>query len=159
MFELFAANPDLDRVVHLGAQAGVRWSLQAPFAYSAANVTGQLAILEAVRRAEAIAGHAYTLDYAEVERSLPAIDEAVAPSPVVGGGEFVTAFSDRPEVQAAQTFLSSPEFATAKASLGTWVSANSGVRRAWPSSRRAAARTSSKSGMRVMSSAAPVRAA
>lgn len=58
---------------------------------------------------------------------LPAIDEAIAPNPVVGGGEFVTAFADRPEVQAAQAFLSSPEFATAKASLGNWVSANSGV--------------------------------
>ena len=58
---------------------------------------------------------------------LPAVDEAIAPNPVVGGGEFVTAFADRPEVQAAQTFLSSPEFATAKAALGTWVSANSGV--------------------------------
>jgi alpha-glucoside transport system substrate-binding protein len=58
---------------------------------------------------------------------LPAIDDAVAPNPVVGGGEFVTAFSDRPEVAAAQTFLSSAEFATAKAALGTWVSANSGV--------------------------------
>jgi UDP-glucuronate 4-epimerase len=49
---VFAAHPDLDRVVHLGAQAGVRWSLEAPFAYTASNVTGQLAILEAVRRAE-----------------------------------------------------------------------------------------------------------
>ena len=58
---------------------------------------------------------------------LPAIDDAVAANPVVGGGEFVTAFADRPEVAAAQTFLSSAEFATAKAALGTWVSANSGV--------------------------------
>lgn len=58
---------------------------------------------------------------------LPAIDDAVAPNPVVGGGEFVTAFADRPEVAAAQTFLSSAEFATAKVALGTWVSANSGV--------------------------------
>lgn len=49
------------------------------------------------------------------------------PNPVMGGGEFVTAFSDRGEVQQVQTFLASPEFATAKASLGTWVSANSGV--------------------------------
>ena len=45
-------SPGVDRVVHLGAQAGVRWSLEAPFAYTAANVTGQLAILEAVRRSE-----------------------------------------------------------------------------------------------------------
>lgn len=58
---------------------------------------------------------------------LPAIDEAVAPQPVVGGGEFVAAFADRPEVAAVQTYLSSPEFATSKAALGTWVSANSGV--------------------------------
>ncbi|MFM1916765.1 MAG: hypothetical protein RJB01_280 [Actinomycetota bacterium] len=58
---------------------------------------------------------------------LPAIDEAVAPQPVVGGGEFVTAFSDRPEVAAVQTYLASPEFATNKVKLGTWVSANSGV--------------------------------
>jgi alpha-glucoside transport system substrate-binding protein len=50
------------------------------------------------------------------------------PNPVVGGGEFTTAFSDRPEVQAAQTYLSSPEYATARAAQpGGWVSANSGV--------------------------------
>lgn len=59
---------------------------------------------------------------------LPAIDETVAPTPIVGGGEFVTAFSDRAEVQAVQTYLSSPEWATSKVSLGGgWVSANSGV--------------------------------
>lgn len=57
---------------------------------------------------------------------LPQMSEEF-PNPVVGGGEFVTAFSDAPAVQAVQTFLSSPEFATAKVALGTWVSANSGV--------------------------------
>jgi UDP-glucuronate 4-epimerase len=55
---LFRANPGIDRVVHLGAQAGVRWSLEQPFAYTAANVTGQLAILEGIRRAEGRIGHA-----------------------------------------------------------------------------------------------------
>ncbi|WP_203074097.1 NAD-dependent epimerase/dehydratase family protein [Falsiroseomonas ponticola] len=54
---LFKADPAIDRVVHLGAQAGVRWSLEAPFAYTAANVTGHLAILEAVRRSEGRIGH------------------------------------------------------------------------------------------------------
>ncbi|WP_191084889.1 NAD-dependent epimerase/dehydratase family protein [Roseococcus microcysteis] len=49
---LLRENPDIDRVAHLGAQAGVRWSLEAPFAYTAANVTGHLSVLEAVRRAE-----------------------------------------------------------------------------------------------------------
>lgn len=57
---------------------------------------------------------------------LPPITDAV-PTPIIGGGEFVTAFSDRPAVQAAQTFMASAEFATAKAALGAWVSANSGV--------------------------------
>lgn len=59
---------------------------------------------------------------------LPEIDPAVAASPVVGGGEFTTAFSDRPEVQAVQTYLSSPEYATARAAQpGGWVSANNAV--------------------------------
>ena len=59
---------------------------------------------------------------------LPQIDAAVAANPVVGGGEFTTAFSDRPEVQAVQTYLSSPEYATARAAQpGGWVSANNGV--------------------------------
>ena len=55
---LMAAHPDLDRVAHLGAQAGVRWSLEAPFAYTSANVTGHLSILEGVRRSEGRIRHA-----------------------------------------------------------------------------------------------------
>jgi len=50
--------------------------------------------------------------------------------PVLGGGEFVAAFSDRPEVAAFQTFLSSAEWANEKAiatEAGGWVSANSGL--------------------------------
>lgn len=54
---LMAARPDLDRIAHLGAQAGVRWSLEAPFAYTAANVTGHLAILEGARRAQGKVRH------------------------------------------------------------------------------------------------------
>lgn len=42
--------PDVTHVVHLAAQAGVRYSLENPFAYVAANVKGQLAMLEAARR-------------------------------------------------------------------------------------------------------------
>ena len=38
-------------VIHLAAQAGVRYSLEAPFAYERANVAGHLSVLEAVRRA------------------------------------------------------------------------------------------------------------
>src|SRR5690606_41633761 len=39
MAELFASRR-FDRVVHLAAQAGVRYSLEAPFAYTDSNVTG-----------------------------------------------------------------------------------------------------------------------
>lgn len=38
------------RVVHLAAQAGVRYSLQAPHAYGHANLTGFLNVLDAARR-------------------------------------------------------------------------------------------------------------
>jgi alpha-glucoside transport system substrate-binding protein len=58
---------------------------------------------------------------------LPPIGDAV-PTPIVGGGEFVTAFADRSEVQAVQTYLSSAEWHTNKVKEGGgWVSANSGV--------------------------------
>ncbi len=50
--------------------------------------------------------------------------------PVLGGGELVTAFSDEPEVQAFQTYLSSDVWANEKAKAtpgGGWVSANTGL--------------------------------
>jgi UDP-glucuronate 4-epimerase len=49
MAKLFAeVRPE--RVVHLGAQAGVRYSLDEPFAYTDSNVTGTMAVLEGCRR-------------------------------------------------------------------------------------------------------------
>jgi UDP-glucuronate 4-epimerase len=39
-----------EAVVHLAAQAGVRYSLEAPFTYSKSNVDGTLAVLECCRR-------------------------------------------------------------------------------------------------------------
>jgi alpha-glucoside transport system substrate-binding protein len=50
--------------------------------------------------------------------------------PVLGGGEFVTAFSDAPEVQALQTYLSTDVWANEKGKsspAGGWVSANKGL--------------------------------
>ncbi|MGX6603487.1 ABC transporter substrate-binding protein [Micromonosporaceae bacterium Da 78-11] len=48
--------------------------------------------------------------------------------PVLGGGEFVVAFADRPEVKAFQTYLSSDTWANIKAKLSQgWVSANKGL--------------------------------
>ena len=40
---------DIDRIVHLGAQAGVRYSITNPRAYAASNLTGHLNILELAR--------------------------------------------------------------------------------------------------------------
>ncbi|MGZ4595822.1 MAG: ABC transporter substrate-binding protein [Actinomycetes bacterium] len=50
--------------------------------------------------------------------------------PVLGAGEFVLAFSNKPEVQAFQNFLSSDTWANAKVAAspaGGWVSANKGL--------------------------------
>src|SRR5688500_13511397 len=48
MAELFSGGA-IDRVVHLAAQAGVRYSLVNPHAYADANVLGFLNILEGCR--------------------------------------------------------------------------------------------------------------
>ncbi len=40
------------RVVHLAAQAGVRYSIQNPFAYERSNLAGHLSVMEACRHAE-----------------------------------------------------------------------------------------------------------
>jgi UDP-glucuronate 4-epimerase len=52
---LVQQRPEIDRVVHLAAQAGVRHSLIDPHAYIAANIQGQLEILEACRRVPRLA--------------------------------------------------------------------------------------------------------
>ena len=52
--EKLAALPgaaEADVIVHLAAQAGVRYSLDNPFAYASSNLTGHLSVLELARRA------------------------------------------------------------------------------------------------------------
>jgi UDP-glucuronate 4-epimerase len=44
-----AALPAIDRIVHLGAQAGVRHSIEAPRDYGHSNLVGQIEILELAR--------------------------------------------------------------------------------------------------------------
>jgi UDP-glucuronate 4-epimerase len=51
MAELFAAEK-FDRVVHLAAQAGVRYSLKNPHAYVDANLTGFVNVLEGCRHSQ-----------------------------------------------------------------------------------------------------------
>jgi UDP-glucuronate 4-epimerase len=46
---LLSAHPEIDRVIHLAAQAGVRYSLMNPHAYLEANIHGHLNILELCR--------------------------------------------------------------------------------------------------------------
>ncbi|MBO6521488.1 MAG: NAD-dependent epimerase/dehydratase family protein [Rhodospirillales bacterium] len=43
------AHPDITRIVNLAAQAGVRYSLENPFAYTRSNVEGHLVMLEMAR--------------------------------------------------------------------------------------------------------------
>ncbi len=42
---------EIDRVIHLAAQAGVRYSIENPFAYASSNLTGHLSVLELCRHA------------------------------------------------------------------------------------------------------------
>ena len=50
MDDLLTRYPEIDRIVHLGARAGVRASADRPFDYLDANIRGQLVILETCRR-------------------------------------------------------------------------------------------------------------
>lgn len=49
MAELSADHRDITAIVHLAAQAGVRYSLEDPYAYVASNVMGHLGVLELAR--------------------------------------------------------------------------------------------------------------
>jgi len=46
---------------------------------------------------------------------------------VLGGGTLYAAFQDRPEVQAFQHFVASPEYANSRAKAGSYISANLGL--------------------------------
>lgn len=76
---LFSEYKDIDRIIHLAAQAGVRHSLVDPYAYVKANVMGHLVILEAARRIDGLRHLVYassssvyggnrTLPFAETDR-------------------------------------------------------------------------------------------
>jgi alpha-glucoside transport system substrate-binding protein len=53
--------------------------------------------------------------------------EADGDRPVLGAGEFVIGFSDEPAVVAVQEYLASVQWATSRAELDNWVSANQNV--------------------------------
>lgn len=56
---LFSANPDIERIVHLAAQAGVRYSLVNPYTYLRSNIDGHVVLLEAARRLPALRHFVY----------------------------------------------------------------------------------------------------
>jgi UDP-glucuronate 4-epimerase len=49
MAEIAARHSDVAHIVHLAAQAGVRYSMQDPFAYAQSNLLGHLGVLEYAR--------------------------------------------------------------------------------------------------------------
>jgi UDP-glucuronate 4-epimerase len=53
MEEIAAKHPDITRIIHLAAQAGVRYSLENPYAYTHSNIEGQLVMLEFARHLRA----------------------------------------------------------------------------------------------------------
>src|SRR5438445_3962618 len=59
VFAIVEQHKDLRNVIHLAAQAGVRYSLENPYAYIDANVTGTLVILEAARRIDKLTAITY----------------------------------------------------------------------------------------------------
>jgi len=58
LVELLARH-QVTGVVHLAAQAGVRYSLENPLAYAESNVTGQVAMFEACRRHDGLTNLVY----------------------------------------------------------------------------------------------------
>jgi len=49
MQRIASDHPDIGRIIHLAAQAGVRYSLVNPYAYSHSNLEGQVVMLEMAR--------------------------------------------------------------------------------------------------------------
>ena len=54
---------------------------------------------------------------------LPTV-KADDPKVMLGGGELITAFSDKPEVEAVAKYLTSKEYADSRLALGNWLSPN-----------------------------------
>lgn len=49
VFGIGKSHPEITKIVHLAAQAGVRYSLENPFAYVSSNLVGQVVMLELCR--------------------------------------------------------------------------------------------------------------
>jgi len=59
MFDIAAKHQDITHIIHLAAQAGVRYSLVNPYAYVETNVMGQLVMMEMARKLSALKHFVY----------------------------------------------------------------------------------------------------
>src|SRR6516225_710087 len=59
IFAMVERHKNLRSIIHLAAQAGVRYSLENPYAYVASNVAGTLVMLEAARRIDKLTAFTY----------------------------------------------------------------------------------------------------
>ncbi len=75
---------NVDRIVHLAAQAGVRHSLDDPFAYARSNVTGQLSVLEVARHTSGLRHLVYASSSSVygASRELPFCEDDRADTPL-----------------------------------------------------------------------------
>ena len=68
----------IDRIIHLGAQPGVRWSIDHPHDYAHANLAGQLALLELARHRQVPMVYASSSSVYGRNRKLPfAVEDRV----------------------------------------------------------------------------------
>lgn len=83
MAALVAAEPEAELVVHLAAQAGVRFSMQDPYAYVTANVLGHVTVLEAARALPRLRHLVFASSSSVygLERALPFVETARADTP------------------------------------------------------------------------------
>ncbi len=81
MFPL--ASPHITHVLHLAAQAGVRFSMVDPYAYVTANVMGQVVMLELCRRLPALRHFTYASSSSVygLNRDLPFAEDARVDTP------------------------------------------------------------------------------
>src|SRR5438874_12733060 len=70
MTGLAGRHSDIDAIIHLAAQAGVRYSLTQPLAYVEANVKGQVVLLETARKLTKLKSLVYASSSSEHEAAI-----------------------------------------------------------------------------------------
>ncbi len=102
VFAAFAQVPETRHIVHLAAQAGVRFSMIDPYAYVSANVMGHVTVLEAAR-------------------SLPRLEHVVyASSSSVYGGSKTLPFAEDDRVDTPQSLYAVTKRTDELASYAYW---------------------------------------